>query len=209
MKTDVYKYDTSVYNFRDIICKILEVEDLEKIHELESYDVLSRELDQSTKWHKKFYENNSEFIRIYLDFIQNVIKPIFNNEKLVYQKFPTFRVHLVNNLSVGEFHRDRDYGHSANEINFWLPFVDTYATNTIWVESQEGLGDFSPKSINYGEVYSFDGANLLHGNKINETEITRVSVDFRVVKYSEFIPSHKTSINTNTKFDIGGYFNVI
>jgi hypothetical protein len=121
-----------------------------------------------------------------LKFIKEFIKPLFGGEQLVYQKTPTFRVHLVNNLSVGEFHKDSDYGHGTNEINFWLPFVDTFSTNTIWVESGPELEDYTPKSLDYGEILKFDGANLLHGNKINDTGITRVSVDFRVVKYSEF-----------------------
>jgi ectoine hydroxylase-related dioxygenase (phytanoyl-CoA dioxygenase family) len=209
MNTDIYNYDTSLYQFKELVCKILNVDDLEKLHEFGQYGVFSREQDQSSKWHRLFYDNFSEFNDLYLKFIKEFIKPLFGGEQLVYQKTPTFRVHLVNNLSVGEFHKDSDYGHGTNEINFWLPFVDTFSTNTIWVESGPELEDYTPKSLDYGEILKFDGANLLHGNKINDTGITRVSVDFRVVKYSEFVPSDNTSINTNIKFDIGGYFDVI
>lgn len=54
----------------------------------------------------------------YLKFIKDFIRPLFNNETLVYQKVPTFRVHLDNNVSVGEVHKDSDYGHAKNEEIF-------------------------------------------------------------------------------------------
>lgn len=209
MNTDIYNYDTSLYKFKELVCKILNVDDLEKLHEFGQYGIFSKDNDQSSKWHKLFYDNFSEFNDLYLKFIGEFIKPLFGEEQIVYQKIPTFRVHLVGNLSVGEFHKDSDYGHSNNEINFWLPFVDTFSTNTIWVESEPGLGDYAPRSLDYGEVMRFHGANLVHGNKINDTGITRVSIDFRVVKYSEFVPSENTSIDTNLKFDIGEYFDLI
>lgn len=66
------------------------------------------------------------------------IAPLFKGEKrIIYQKKPTFRVHLPNNvgnayngtslvltsLAVGKKHRDYDYFHPPGEINFWLPFT--------------------------------------------------------------------------------------
>jgi hypothetical protein len=47
----------------------------------------------------------------------------------------------------------------------------------------------------------------MHGNKNNDTESTRVSIDFRLVDPHKFVPNEAGSINMNTKFDIGGYFN--
>lgn len=207
--TQLYSYDTSVYDFHSKVSDILEERDLENLHQQETYEVFTRKTDQSTKWHKKFYDNSSLLNELYVKFIREFIQPIFNNEKVVYQKIPTFRVHLVGNLSVGEFHRDRDYRHSTDEINFWVPLMNTYSTNTIWMESKEGLNDLNPIEVKYGEVLRFDGANLLHGNHINDTEITRVSMDFRVIPYSQFNPSLKSSIHTNKRFDIGDYFEVM
>jgi ectoine hydroxylase-related dioxygenase (phytanoyl-CoA dioxygenase family) len=144
-----------------------------------------------------------------LRFIKEFIKPLFNGEQIVYQKIPTFRVQLVGNLAVGQFHRDRDYNHGVDEINFWLPFVNVYGNNSIWVESKENENDFHPVKLDYGQILEFDGANLLHGNKINDSNSTRVSVDFRVVRYKDFKPSNKGSINMDSKFNIGGYFDLI
>lgn len=205
----ICNYNINFYDFRSKICKILETEDLENIHKQQTYEVFTRKTDQSTLWHRKFYDNFVIIQDSYTKFIKDFVKPLFNGEKIVYQKVPTFRVHLVGNLSVGEFHRDRDYRHLTTEVNFWVPFTNAYGTNTIWIESKENLNDFSPKELEYGQVLQFDGANLLHGNKINDTETTRVSMDFRVIPYSKFTPSANSSIFANKKFDIGDYFELM
>lgn len=204
----IYKicYDTNRFRFREVVQEILGTKDLEKLHDVEKYDLLSREQDQRTVWHSRYYQNfKGMFNPLYLDFISH-LKERFGYEEIIYQKIPTFRAHLVGNLGVGEWHRDRSYNHGSTEVNFWLPFTDTYDTNTIWVESREGLEDFRPYDIKYGEMLVFDGANLMHGNKINETQSSRVSVDFRLVDPKIFTPTTNGSINMNTPFDIGGYF---
>ena len=199
-------YDTNKFPFKEVVKEMLQVESLEKLHELEHYDVLEREKDQSTKWHRAYYDNFAEkFYPLYVEFV-NHIKERFGYEEIVYQRIPTFRAHLVENLGVGEWHRDRTYNHGVTEVNFWLPFTDTYDTNTIWMESKEDLEDFMPYSVKYGEVLVFDGANLLHGNKINKTRDTRVSVDFRLVDPQKFIHNEGKSINGITSFTVGGYF---
>ena len=87
-----------------------------------------------------------------------------------------------------------------------MPFVNTNPFNSIWTESSEDKGDYKPYLVNYGEILVFSGANLYHGNKNNESNDTRVSVDFRLVDPNKFTPNSKGSINMNTAFDIGGYF---
>ena len=207
MKTYKLKYDTSLYPFREIVKTNLKTNTLENLHEVEKYDTLVREKDQSTTWHKRFYRYDlNRFQKLYNTFIKNFIKYEFELDEIIYQKIPTFRVHLKDNQAVGEWHRDRDYNHGKSEINIWLPFTDAYDTNTIWIESEEDKNDFKPYNVSYGEVLVFNGANLIHGNKTNIEHDTRVSVDFRIVNPTEFIPSTKGSINTNTSFDIGGYF---
>lgn len=207
MKPYKIKYDRKKFHFRKAAIEALGEKNLEKLHEIFQYDVLERSKDQSTVWHKRYYGNFEYFIQpVYKQFIEEFIKPVFKLEEIIYQKIPTFRAHLVDNLGVGEWHRDRDFNHGKTEINIWLPFTDTYETNTIWLESEEGKEDFEPYSVMYGEVLVFEGANLMHGNKVNKTMNTRVSVDFRIVDPTNFIPSDKGSINMNSKFDIGGYF---
>ena len=77
------------------------------------------EEDQSTVYHKQFYNHISKtaFYNVFNAFILGFIKPLFN-EDILYQKIPTFRVHQPDNFAVAEFHRDRDYSHSKHDIMF-------------------------------------------------------------------------------------------
>ena len=164
--------------------------------------------DQSTVWHRRYYDNLDKFLPLYKKFINEVIKPSFD-EDIVYQKIPTFRTQLVNNLGVFEFHRDRDYSHNVEERNFFLPFTDAYLTNTIWVESEEDKADYSPMNTLYGQVVKWNGNSLMHGNKQNTTLNTRVSVDFRCIPLSKYrVEEGAAAIYSKMKFEIGDYFEV-
>jgi hypothetical protein len=205
-------YDTQKYRFRQIVSQMLEVWEgntipLEDLHTLEHYDLLVREKDQSTIWHKRYYEKyKTDFLPTYLELVKE-LKERFGYNEIIYQAIPTFRVQLAEgNLGVGEWHKDSIYNHGTTEVNFWMPFVNTNEQNTIWMESVEDKGDYKPYKVNYGEILVFSGANLLHGNKPNESNLTRVSVDFRLVDPIKFIPNKSGSINMKTKLDIGGYF---
>jgi len=206
-------YDTTAFPFKEAIEKLFEVNDLASLND--KVDVFKRENDQSTKYHKAFYEwaRTDLFEKLYDHFILEVVKPLYG-EQIVYQAIPTFRVAYPNNIAVGEFHKDKHYrdvkwAGEVDEDNFFLPFTEAFDTNTIWVESKEDKGDYLPIECKYGELVQWDGANLRHGNKINTTGKCRVSVDFRVMTYSRYKPSEHGSINTKTKFQIGGYYKTI
>jgi len=204
---EYFKYDIKKYNFREIIEKIFKISDIEKIHEIQNYELFQKGTDQSTIWHRKYYDNLDKFLPTYKAFINEVIKPIFG-ENIVYQKIPTFRTHLVNNLSVFEFHKDNSYQHNKSEVNFFLPFTDAYDTSTIWVESEEDKGDYTPMNTLYGETVKWYGNYLTHGNKQNTTQNTRVSVDFRVIPLSKYNEEDGSAIYTKMKFQIGDYYKV-
>jgi hypothetical protein len=206
-------YDRNRFPFKEKLQHLFEVDNLQTLND--SIEVLSREKDQSTKYHTLYYNwaRTEEFISMYDEFILNVIKPLYN-EQIVYQSIPTFRVAYPNNIAVGEYHKDKwyrdaDWAVEVDEDNFFLPFTDAFDTNTIWAETQEDKGDYSPMNCNYGEIIQWDGSNLTHGNKINTTGKARVSIDFRVMKYTNYKPSEQGSINTKTKFQIGGYYKAI
>ena len=201
-------YDTEKYNFRKIIEDILETDNLEKIHLDQDYELFVKGTDQSTVWHRRYYDNLDKFLPLYNEFINEVVKPTFG-EDVVYQKIPTFRTQLVNNLGVFEFHRDRDYSHNEEERNFFLPFTDAYSTNTIWVESEEDKADYSPMNTLYGQVVKWNGNSLMHGNKQNNTLNTRVSVDFRCIPLSKYSEEEgAAAIYSKMKFKIGDYYEV-
>ena len=61
----------------------------------------------------------------------------------------------------------------------------------------------------YGEAIRWDGANCRHGNKQNDTGLTRVSFDFRVLSKQVYDTSQpKESITQGTKFEIGKYYDI-
>jgi hypothetical protein len=206
-------YNVNDFSFKQKLEKTFDVKELSELND--NIEIFTREKDQSTNWHKLFYNwaRTNDFIELYDKFILEVIKPLYN-EQIVYQAIPTFRVAYPNNIAVGEFHKDKHYrnGEWASKVkedNFYLPFTDAFDTNTIWVESEEDKGDYIPMNCNYGECIQWDGCNLTHGNKINITGKARVSVDFRIIKYSNYVPSEYSSINTKIKFQIGGYYKTI
>jgi hypothetical protein len=204
----IVAYAATDFDFAKVIAAHLECDDLSLIHKGVHYPLLSRAHDQSTVFHKRFYTIGIEFYALYTRFVREVIQPHFG-AALIYQRIPSLRVHLPKNVSVGEFHRDRDYCHSPDETNIWLPLTDAWDTNTVWIESAEGREDYRPYELSYGQALIFDGANLKHGNKINETGYTRVSLDFRVMPFSKYAPNDRRSINTRMRFVVGEYFIIL
>jgi len=211
------QYSTRKYDFASLIRGWLGVGELNKLHSHKKYEIFSRKEDQSSKWHKIFYEkvrSDDSFQVMYKSFLSEIVKPRYGGEQIVYQNIPTFRVHLAGNIAVGEYHKDKSYrkkewAEQVKETNYYLPFTDTNENNTIWVESEEDKADFTPMLLKYGEIMEWDGSNLTHGNKVNESDATRVSVDFRVMPRSAYVDSLHTSINTKIPFSIGGYYEVI
>lgn len=201
-------YSTEKYKFRKHIEKSLGKKDLEYLHNYEKYDYFQKGTDQHTNWHKLYYNSMDELLSTYKEFVYDIIKSSFG-ENIVYQKIPTFRVQLVNNLGVFEFHKDKTYQHNQHEVNFFLPVTKAYNTNTIWVESEEDKGDYSPMNTEYGQVVKWYGNYLTHGNKQNIEEHTRVSIDFRVIPLSKWDEEEgKSTIYSKMKFSIGDYYEV-
>ena len=207
------KFNTEKFNFRDDLKTLFNVKSLGDINH--NIPVFKRKNDQDTKYHKMFYKwIRSEKINLLYDrFIREVIQPIYR-EEIVYQAIPTFRICYPNNIAVGEFHKDKQYRNKewaeyVKEDNFFFPLNNAFETNTIWVESEEDKGDYSPINCNYGCIVKWDGSNLSHGNKINKTGRCRVSMDFRVIKKRNYVDNNGFTINTNVRFNIGGYYKLI
>ena len=65
------------------------------------------------------YQNN---LNIYNKFVREIIFPHFKKD-ILYQRFPTFRVQVPNNISVAEFHKDKTHSHSPHEVIIFLPII--------------------------------------------------------------------------------------
>ena len=123
-------------------------------------------------------KDEARFYTLYHAFVKGVISPHFGN-KVTYSTHPRFRVHMPNTPSVSAWHRDVDVTGRFDQINAWVPFVDSFDTVTVWVETDYGKQDFAPIPVKYGQVLLFDGGCLWHGSVANETPVTRVSMDLR------------------------------
>ncbi len=97
---------------------------------------------------------------------------------------------------------------NTRDVTNASPFTDAFDTNTIWVESEEDKSDFTSMECKYGEIIQWDGSNLMHGNKLNTTNFSRVSCDFRIIRYSNYVPNENSTINTKIQFKIGGYYSL-
>ncbi len=213
---DTIEFSPKTYDFVGIVSKLFEVDDLSLLHEStdEKYvELFEVGKDSSTVFHKKFYdtyhEGWPELQNLYDRFIaENIQHNIHNDtEGFLYQKFPTFRVHLPNNVAVGRFHRDSEFGHPPGEINFIIPLTNSENTASVWMESEPYKMDFVPMKLEIGKLYIFNGNELAHGNMTNLTDKTRVSMDFRIIPLSKYNQSEqKESLTRKTKFIEGEYY---
>ncbi len=213
-----YKYNQSKYPFGQLVSSLFEVpeHEMDNLHkrlpENIQYEALfTQQTDSSTWFHKKFYEKlNSgwpEFIDTYRNLVREVVQPIMETEELIFQKTPTFRVHLPGNLAVGAFHKDSGYNHQPNEINFIIPLTEAFESNTMIVESEPGKMDFHQVEMHPGELLRFHGSQCTHGSLPNKTGKSRVSLDFRVLRPEEYDPEFdKKSMTKGIKFIVGGYY---
>ena len=153
------------------------------------------------------YNSSGAFYKLYLEFVRYLEKRIFK-EKIIFQSKPTLRVHIPDNISVGNYHIDSDYGHPVQEINLWLPFNNSKNTSSLWLESSPNKKDFKPYNLQYGELLIFD-SRIHHGTEVNREKISRLSMDFRIIKKINYKQSNKSSPQRNIKFNIGNYYSEI
>ena len=216
MSLRIFKYNTDLYSFRDLLRHLFMVAKLSNIH-IELPDLMPEgNLDlaneSKTDFHRVFYEklNGSwtEFCGLYERFIGDQVAHLIKG-RFVYQSLPSFRIHLPNMQAVHKWHcdSDADHGHPDGEVNVFLPITQAFGTNTLWVETQPGKHDYKPIELKYGEFAMFDGNKCRHGNKVNVTGKTRISFDFRVLSMAHYKPDGKSrSITSLKKFEIGDYY---
>jgi hypothetical protein len=181
----IIQYQTSNYDFRAWAASVLGVTELELLHQRNDLKDYDNVVEQINVCRDQLLNNFEDCKPVFLAFIKSVISPLFQ-DITAYQMPPSFRCHFSGKGS-SAFHRDRDYGVISGRLNVWLPFTKVWGSNSIWIESTDGKGDFTPIELEYGQALIFDGANLCHGTIVNDTNVTRVSMDFR------FAPCHSNT----------------
>ena len=204
-----FEYDTDKYPFKLAIEKSLG-SNLEDIHNiLGKFDVFSRKKDQLTLAHKVFYANyNRDLKEIYENFVKNFIAQIIPGD-FYYQMVPTFRIGLPGNRFVGEYHTDRKYNHESHEINFNLGLANYVGDNSLRIEKSPNSGEYIKLECKYGNIFSFDHLDCMHGAEINNTNSTMASIDFRISLVDLYKDTNANSINLGMPLKPGKYFSSI
>lgn len=201
-----FEYNTGMYNFKDVLETLFGC-DLSELHKwLGNYESFKRHNDQHTLAHRVFYSNFKERVQpLYNKFITTYIKHIVQMP-FTYQIVPTFRVGLPSNRFVGEYHRDSKYMHPDFELNFNLAITNYKYPCCLISETSRDLGDFQPIECDYGQIFSFNHIDCLHGSDINTTNETMVSFDFRIAMQPFYYTSDQKSVNMKSAFRNGDYF---
>ena len=195
------------YNFKEVLDKLFGCK-TESIHKyLGKFEKFERENDQNTLAHKVFYSNFSSLIKPLYDKFQREIITEIIGVPFYYQVIPTFRIGVPGNKFVGEYHKDSKYNHQSYEVNFNLGISNYLGQAALKTETFKNSGIFTTKECLYGQIFSFDHIDCLHGSDENLSNLTMVSFDFRIaIKSLYFEDERASSVNMKTSFSPGSYF---
>lgn len=191
-------------------------------------DIIFGKNDRNNKLIKRFHnyvDNNNEFINLYKLFIKNYIGKLFPDEEfIIYQKTPNIRFHIPNQTSIGKLETDINtdviginkestFGHNLMELNIILPLTMMFNTNSIQFEktpnSNIDFNKYESLTLDNNTISIIYLNQCLYYNKINKTNYTRVSLDFRIIPGSLYKPSNFKSITSLKQFIIGDYYEKI
>ena len=121
------------------------------------------------------------------------------------QRFPTLRFHFPENVSVFEFHRDSNYSHPLGEINCFYACTQCMDSSALQVEKNLGFEDYVPLTLKAGEYAILNTSIYKHGDILNKTRKTRVSMDFRFIPDIQ-LNNTKVSKTNSIKLNSDEYF---
>lgn len=155
-------------------------------------------------------------------------------DTLIFQTAPALRVVPPSSKAAGLRHRDGAYGHQPGQINYWMPLAPAFGNNTLWIETDDAEGGEAargdvildhdarsrgraslqsaqavPLEGDFGILHRFHGHRLFHFTRPNDTPVTRVSLDFRVVPgpcYDDDWPGSRSPSTGRQSFFLGGFY---
>ena len=209
-------FDKEKYNLVYILEKLFNHK-LSKLHELvDEYKWDGKDnlgMDTHTILHKKFYKRIDEgwdnLKDTYEKFAKEILLPYLGLNEALLQVHPNIRLQFPKNKAITVPHFDSDdlHHHPYGEINFIYALTDMFDTNTIWVEKNCRRQDYVPIEQKEGECMSFGGNTYTHFNKLNKTDVTRVSFDFRILPLNYYDPENKLiSVTKKSHYIEGGYY---
>lgn len=204
-----FRYDTSLYNFKECLCDIYQISDLSRLHKEYTDFTKIDGHDSSTSLHKIFYNLQREKLSpIYIQFLKNVVYPILK-EPFYYQNVPCIRLGFPGKKWLDRYHLDSDYNHPIYELNINLAINPTsLPSSQLRIEKLPESGDYTFLNQSYGEFSFINHIGCIHGSEVNNSDETFCSLDFRLIlqKDQDIAFSPTQSVNTKTKFLRGSYF---
>ena len=195
----IFKYDINKHKFIQYFKKLYNEENLDMLHLKSKYYIYYKDKlelgglnEIDTDLHIKFYNDiktNDRFKKLYCSFIKDIYKKFFPNEKyMIFQSFPSVRFQFMKSVTVPP-HKDSDYlsNHPLGEKNFLIPITEMKNTNSIYIESKCDKKDFKSIHLQPGDLYYFNGNTCTHYNETNQENKLRISLDFRVMLYDDYM----------------------
>ena len=180
------------------------LEDLNPLHDLEC---------EALKSNLYKIMQRSSFLSLYRDVVSEVEALI--PYRVLCQKNPTVRVQRPGENSI-IFHIDEWAGHDKRSLNVWFPLVDVSSSSSLGIVDSfrtsvlldafykgklsadelelESRNSAIFSAMSVGEALLF-GNHTLHGTRINNTDKTRISLDFRVTPVEGSVNLHQRYIN--------------
>ena len=181
-----------IKELRNDISNCLNIKKLEELHlQIESEKINElrikafKSINKISEWKKKI-----------LDLISPEIHEILGLD-LAIQKNLNLSIQMPGEVnSILEKHVDYRTGDSPFQRVVWIPVTNSYDSNSIFMLDKES--NYKPININYGEFLVFD-PNTEHGNIVNKTDKTRVSINVRVKNWfspdlSNFAPDRQFGV---------------
>jgi sporadic carbohydrate cluster 2OG-Fe(II) oxygenase/sporadic carbohydrate cluster protein (TIGR04323 family) len=202
-------YDNTTFKFKEWAISVIqevnpEVKELEKLH----LQVIPEELSQIRKhFHKA--STRIDFMKMVDKFMEKYVPQRICGKKYLIQRYPTLRIVEPNQSKKSRrlfFHQGIWVGNGKGLRTIWMPFTECYESNSMQmlplliskkitkecIENRWSLDKFEeeclkhsfPITLNYGQCHLFFQEHI-HGNVNNETNITRVSMDIRILVEGE------------------------
>ena len=203
------EYNLNRYDFSSWVLNVIQqdypnVSDLSTIHNFVPLTDLVKITD---KVQRSF--SSESFGKMIDDFAEEYIKPLIDNKRYLVKRFPTLNLVVPNQQKLGRrlhFHQGIFYNNGRGQGTVWMPLTECYDSNSMWIVGYEDSKLITRKTVNSnlsqkrfekmsinkafpvtlkpGQAHLFHQEHI-HGNINNETDITRMAIDWHVLIENE------------------------
>ena len=183
----IFHFDTERWNFRSLVSTFFNTHDLEHLHLNPAFNPLTQQHPapnyEATRNSWAASKNLKEAVSaaaepIFRDLLHGLVADFFH-PIASFQPRAAVRVNFHGSKAILRFHTDAEYGQDLEAVNLWLPITSAFGSNSMYLESDVGRGDYTPLQLSYGQACLFRGTELMHGTKDNDSGSTRISFDLR------------------------------